>query len=525
MFDENSKSQKKIAEIHSKNQKNRIKELEIKNSELNKKIFDFQSKLQNLIIKMNLITQENASLKLELKKLRIGINNPENILLSLNYPKNDTEKENMIKENCELKESNKQLILDLSERNIDLANLKLAHENAIKDLNKIITELKSKLIDQNNDKEDFQNMLNNDLLNKYNILQYDYEQLNLKYENEKEMNIELGKNNDELNKKMIKIENSLNDLANGSRLRINDINDLDKYLELLNTAKDQIATTKEENKRLKNNYAKILSNDKQEFEKLTKKYNELFSEYNNLNDSNPDENISKLNKQISNLKDKIKILENENIEKDGKIQKNLEDFEKISENFKSFQNYMTKTIEKNGNKITLIEERYLALENMIELEKNEIVNSNKELVNKIRKLTDKKNNSEDLENGNDEYSIYKIEIKNLNDENNILKSKIKEQEKNIFQLQKKILMFNVMKEENKTLKKNLKENNVNFQVVINELNNKTNQLNDELLQSKKRTAILISKDDDIYLNRKVEDLKTQLENAKKEISELKNNLH
>ena len=125
----------------------------------------------------------------------------------------------------------------------------------------------------------------------------------------------------------------------------------------------------------------------------------------------------------------------------------MEDFEKISENFKNLQNYIVETHEKTENKITLIEERFLVLENIMELEKNEIINSNKELLYKIKQLTDKKNNFEDLENGNNKYNNYKIEIKNLTDENNVLKSKIKEQEKNIFQLQKKILIFNVMKEE------------------------------------------------------------------------------
>ena len=82
-----------------------------------------------------------------------------------------------------------------------------------------------------------------------------------------------------------------------------------------------------------------------------------------------------------------------------------------------------------------------------------------------------------------------------------------------------------MKEENQTLKKNLKENNINFQVVIEELTNKTNKLNDELLQSKKRSSISVSKDDDNNnLQKEVEDLKAQLEDASKEISELNDQL-
>ena len=51
----------------------------------------------------------------------------------------------------------------------------------------------------------------------------------------------------------------------------------------------------------------------------------------------------------------------------------------------------------------------------------------------------------------------------------------------------------MIKEENQTLKNNLNENNVNLQKIIKELTNKTNQLNEELLQSRKRTSLLRSK--------------------------------
>ena len=58
--------QKRLTDIieSDNNRKLQIKDLEIKNSELSKKNFEFQSHLQNLVIKMNLITQENSRLKL-----------------------------------------------------------------------------------------------------------------------------------------------------------------------------------------------------------------------------------------------------------------------------------------------------------------------------------------------------------------------------------------------------------------------------------------------------------------------------
>ena len=87
--------QKRLNELmESENKKKlKIKDLEIKNSELNKKNFEFQSHLQNLIIKLNLISQENSTLKLEIKKLQLSINSPGKVLASLgNVIKNDNAK-------------------------------------------------------------------------------------------------------------------------------------------------------------------------------------------------------------------------------------------------------------------------------------------------------------------------------------------------------------------------------------------------------------------------------------------------
>ena len=58
--------------------------------------------------------------------------------------------------------------------------------------------------------------------------------------------------------------------------------------------------------------------------------------------------------------------------------------EKNSKNFQNLQNIMTRLREKDDIDITLIEERYIVLENMLELEKNEIINTNRELINKLK---------------------------------------------------------------------------------------------------------------------------------------------
>ena len=108
--------QKKLEElIESENiKKLQIKDLEIKNSELSKKNFEIQSYLQNLIIKTNLISQENSTLKLEIKKLQLGVNNPGKIISSLETTnKTNINIDNLLKEKSELKESNEKLIIKI----------------------------------------------------------------------------------------------------------------------------------------------------------------------------------------------------------------------------------------------------------------------------------------------------------------------------------------------------------------------------------------------------------------------------
>ena len=78
------------------------------------------------------------------------------------------------------------------------------------------------------------------------------------------------------------------------------------------------------------------------------------------------------------------------------------------------------------------------------------------------------------------------------------------------------------------MKNNLNENNANLQVRINDLTNKTNQLNEELLQSRKRTSLLRSKPNfekgDIQAKIDNQNLSLEIEKYQKEIESLKNEL-
>ena len=536
-----SELQQRLTEIIESDNKKKlqIKDLEIKNSELSKKNFEFQSHLQNLIIKMNLISQENSSLKLEIKKLQLSVNSPGKIIASLGTTnKTNITLDNLLKEKSELKETNEKLVLVLSERESELSKQKLDYESKINELNDIITEQKAKLSDINNDMKDIQEQLN--LKDKeiksvkeqkgpgeeYNKLKIEYDILEQKYglyENE----------NKSLNDRVIKIEQAFSSFVKGDDPKVKDISDLQIYTEISENLRLQIIDIQDEREKMEKAYEETNNKNKENLRTLEDKLNSLTKENNELQKQIEDfqnnfiTGTMKLNTEISSLNDKILQIEKERDEYKKKYENLLKDLEKNSNNFLNLQNIMTKLREKDDIDITLIEERYLVLENVLELEKNEIVNTNRELINKVKLLTQNGNNntgrkSKEIKDEKD--NSLKLEIKNLTDENKLLQLKIKEQEKRLFQLQKKTDILNVIKEENETLKKNNNENNVNLQVIIKELTNKTNQLNEELLQSRKRTSLLRSKPNfEIKLDNKkdVEKYQKEIESLKNEMAEQK----
>jgi len=546
-----SELQQRLTEIIESDNKKKlqIKDLEIKNSELSKKNFEFQSHLQNLIIKMNLISQENSSLKLEIKKLQLSVNSPGKIIASLGTTnKTNITLDNLLKEKSELKETNEKLVLVLSERESELSKQKLDYESKINELNDIITEQKAKLSDINNDMKDIQEQLNlkekqvqsakeekgpgeeyNKLKIEYDILEQKYEQ-NMGLYNNSEKKCGLYENeNKTLNDRVIKIEKAFSSFVKGDDPKVKDINDLKIYTEISENLRLQVIEIQDEREKMEQAYQETNIKNIQNLKKLEDQINSLTNEKNELQKQVEDfqnnfiNGTMKLNTEISSLNDKIQEIEKEKDEYKKKYENLLKDLEKNSNNFLNLQNIMTKLREKDDIDITLIEERYLVLENVLELEKNEIVNTNRELINKVKLLTQNGNNNtggKSKESKDEKENSLKLEIKNLTDENKLLQLKIKEQEKRLFQLQKKTDILNVIKEENETLKKNNNENNVNLQVIIKELTNKTHQLNEELLQSRKRTSLLRSKPN---FEIKV-DNKKDVEKYQKEIESLKNEM-
>ena len=538
-----------------KEQRQKIKDLEIKNGELSKKNFEFQSHLQNLIIKMNLISQENSTLKLEIKKLQLSVNSPGKVVASLGTTnKSDLSTDNLLKEKSELKEENEKLLLMLSDKESILSKQKIEYENEINDLNKIITEQTGKINDITNDMTDLQQQLNikikeikklkEDNEQKFGIkeqkefkkIKIDYDLLLPKYEEIKNLkeNLQekcniLESENKSLNTRVIKIEQSFNNLVNTNNPKIKDVKDLDIYNNISNNLRTQITEIQDDKEKMEKLYNNTNAKFKEDYKSLENKYININKENEELQkqieeiQNNFITDTMKLNNEISNLNKQINNIQKENNEYKNKYQNLLKDLETNKNNFDNLQKIMTKLREKDDIDITLIEERYIVLENVLEQEKNELVNTNKELLNKIKYLNQKNgisgNGAPGLESSFDKNSSeIDLEIKNLKEENKLLQKKIKEQEKRFFELQKKTDILNVLKEENQLLKKNIKENEVNLRKVIKELTNKANQLNEELLQSRKRTSLLRSKPsvENINMINEIEKYKKDIEKLKQE---------
>ena len=538
-----------------KEQRQKLKDLEIKNGELSKKNFEFQSHLQNLIIKMNLISQENSTLKLEIKKLQLSVNSPGKVVASLGTTnKSDLSTDNLLKEKSELKEENEKLLLMLSDKESILSKQKIEYENEINDLNKIITEQTGKINDITNDMTDLQQQLNikikeikklkEDNEQKFGIkeqkefkkIKIDYDLLLPKYEEIKNLkeNLQekcniLESENKSLNTRVIKIEQSFNNLVNTNNPKIKDVKDLDIYNNISNNLRTQITEIQDDKEKMEKLYNNTNAKFKEDYKSLENKYININKENEELQkqieeiQNNFITDTMKLNNEISNLNKQINNIQKENNEYKNKYQNLLKDLETNKNNFDNLQKIMTKLREKDDIDITLIEERYIVLENVLEQEKNELVNTNKELLNKIKYLNQKNgisgNGAPGLESSFDKNSSeIDLEIKNLKEENKLLQKKIKEQEKRFFELQKKTDILNILKEENQLLKKNIKENEVNLRKVIKELTNKANQLNEELLQSRKRTSLLRSKPsvENINMINEIEKYKKDIEKLKQE---------
>ena len=555
--------QKQLTESieHDNNNKLKIKDLEIQNSELKKRNMEFQSKLQELIIKNNLVQQEDSNLKLEIKKLKLSVNSPGKVLVSLgNVIKNDSVKninnEILLKEKIELKEANEKLLLVISEREAEIVKNNTFNDKKISMLQNTINDLNGKLSDINHDMKDMQDQINakdkelqkveenKNILAKFNLLKFEYEQYKKNIEKNKDLfNLnnekvkETEKLNNNLNDRIKKIEASFNDMITKGTIKVKDMNDLSMYVEINENLRAQIMELQDKSDKFEKKYEDLLKSNQEENKKLQEKYLEEFNKSQELQ-KNIDylqdsfvQGTVQLNTELSELKSKVFKLETEKKTDQDKYKELLKNYEKSGENFVNIQKTMTKLREKDDFDITLIEERYIVLENMLDLEKNDLITQNRELINQVKILNDSDPNNMDNEAMDINKNLQK-EIQNLKDENKLLQNKLKDKENQILQFQKQMETFKILQQENQSLKANIKENNQNFQVIINELTAKSSQLSEELLESRRRTSLLRSipkfkkedvkmKVDNTMMSAEVEKFQKENDNLKNEIEHLK----
>ena len=537
------------------NDKLKIKELEIKNSELEKKNFEYQSKIQDIITKQNIIKQEDSNLKFEIKKLKLGINSPGKVLSSLSSVfKGDISKniknEILLKDKIELKEENEKLLLEISEKESEIVKIRTIYEQKIDMLQKTISELYEKISDIKNELRETQDELNKkikeykkieenkNIISKYNLLKLEFEQYKKNIEKNKnidDLHKEKRKDEDKINKnlkeRIIKIENNFSELIKKGTIIIKEVNNIDVYLELNENLRSEIMEMQDKSDKFEKKYEDLINEGKEDYKKMEEKYIEYFNKSIELQ-SNIDylqnsyvRGTVKLNTELSELKSKVFELEKNNRLLNEKFNNLLANYEKVGDNLINLQQKIIKFREKDNFDINLIEERYIILENMLNMEKYDLITQNKDLINQVRLLTDNGYNTNSEKNV-DINDTLKMEIKNLKEENKLLQNKLKDKDNAIIQLQQKLDTFKILQEENQSLKASIKENNINFQEIISELTTKKKLISEQLLESRKRPSVIkclpkFNKEEKIVMNAEIEKYKKENENLEKEISNLK----
>ena len=545
----------------------KIKDLEIQLSKKDKQIFDIESQRTSADIRIRLLEQENANLKLEIKKAQLSINSPGRVISSLgkqikSHGQSDITISEISKEKAELKESNEKLLLVISEKESELCQMKASYETTITDLNNQITTLNAKLSDLNSDLADQQNQINlkekqletiessKNILARYNMLRAEYDQLKSNSEKEAEMAKlnndkikHIENQNAQLNERVTKIEKEFNELLSKGTITCNAMDDLSCYVMLSENMRNQIISLDEEKATMEKKYIAQIKKNRTDYKNLEDKYLETYEQITKLQgelESSQEQFLAgtmNLNKEITSLNTKISNLNKEKNDLNVRLKSLLDKNTSMETEFRAIQDTMTKLREKDDIDITLIEERYIVLENMLEMEKSDLITQNRDLLNKVKSLQKNEMNCVDLLLDEDKLTNYVHEIKILNEENRLLQFKIKEQEKTILQYEKLNEENRILQTENSNLKHNMNENNNNYEMVIKDLTIKASQLNNELLESRKRTSLLRSRqsihqsekkivpidiDRTIELQKEIEKLKREKEeNNKNYESEIK----
>ena len=519
-------------EVELAKQAKRIEEL---NGEIIKKDMTIQK-----------LTNENTTLQFEIKKAQLSINSPGRVVSSISSMiKNESNMAQLSKEKAELKETNQKLLLMLSEKEIEITSLKSLYEKKISQLNNEICSLTAKMNDLKSDIDDQQNQIdikektianieeNKDIIAKHNLLQVEYEQLKQNFEKQIEINslsetklTQLTNQIATLNASLSKIETEFNQLITNKTITCSSMEDLSCYTTLSENLRNTIMTLEDDKAKMESKYIAQIKKNRSDYKSLEDKYLESYQKITELENeisSHQNDFMSgtlELNKEMTAMKTTISTLNKQKDDLNRRINDMADSNDKLMSEFKNLQEMMMKMREKDDVDITLIEERYIVMENMLNMEKSDLITENRTLLNRL-KLIEKNNNCVDLLLDDD--NSYKHEIKILSEENKLLQRKMKEMENTMDGYEKIAEENRVNIEEIKSMKNSIIESNAHYDKVIDELNKKINTISTELVEARKRTSVLRSSQ--CYSSRdmnsvvryanEIEELKNELEEEKK----------
>ena len=378
---------------------------------------------------------------------------------------------------------------------------------------------KHKKLNENNEfkKQDNENLSENELINSpKNMLTISTDQ-GRSFNDDEEMNKHLR----EQDNIIIEYENKNKKMENESKEKDDKLKDIQKELEnknneIININKNlderqnYIKELEYENREKENEIKKIKLKNDEEYQKLNELLNKAKEENKNIKQINL-KRKKKLEEQIK-INDELKIHNNELINKIEELEKNNDEsnniIEELKENnrikeerIKELENEK-KVIMKNSNKMSQMKKKYnseiqrykdeidkLVKENNIlnqkcvlienelkDVNKNEIINSDKKLQEKINDLEKSINNYKEINNKLREKENEIKKLKNLNDEYQKIKesfNKSKEENKKIKQIN--IKMRKKLEEQYK-INDELKNNNSELNNKIKELENEKNEI-------------------------------------------------
>ena len=343
-----------------------------------------------------------------------------------------------------------------------------------------------------------------------------------KEENLKKQN-EITKKYNELkenNEKIVKNNNTNNDLLKTKNNQLEQV--LKDKENIINNLNEKISTLSQEitNKNLE---LTNLEKNKNDLEKNMKEEIKKVNDYKKDNENNL-ENISKLKKEINEQKkensDKTEEIKKLSIELKAKI----ETINKINENCDHNKNDYTDMINKYNKEILELKQKVESLNEEISNKDTDLKNKENEYKNKLEEIKKLNDLSENLKNQNYELLLSNEELNGQI--KTITSEKEKEVSKNVL-IQKKL---DNQIEENKKLKEEDEEKNLQISDLAKKINDNEIQINhlksenEEKNKSKKQILNEIKQKENkiISLNSQITNLESENNKLNKEVSEIKN---